>query len=148
MIIDKIDRLTDYQALLPKLPQALAAVKEHQDSFEEGVRYPFDGGVVFFQKGETKPLSEAQFEAHRKFIDVQLVLEGAEYMALTDHSEVEVAIPYDEGKDVEKYSGQTQHIMKVSAGMGYVCFPRDVHKAVFHLDESLAFTKAVIKLEI
>lgn len=49
---------------------------------------------------------------------------------------------------VEKYEGGMQHFMKITEGMAYVCFPWDGHKAVFHIDQPLEFTKAVIKLEV
>ncbi|MGT2910106.1 YhcH/YjgK/YiaL family protein [Streptococcus cameli] len=147
MIIDRIENLLAYQELLPNLGHALEAVETLKDNWTEGERYPFEGGFVFFQKGETKPLSQSQFEAHRQYIDVQLVLEGEEYMGLSSPEHVAISIPYDEHKDVEKYEGETHHMMKVSAGMGYICFPADIHKAIFHVDEPLAFTKAVIKLK-
>ena len=147
MIIDRIERLEKYQAMLSKIDHALAKVKELQ-KWEEGVRYPFDGGFVFFQKGETKPLDQTQFEAHKKHIDVQLVLEGAETIALEDVANLSPAFPYAEDKDVVKYDGPTHHMMRITQGMAYVCFPWDAHKAVFHIDQAEAFTKAVIKLEI
>ncbi|MMZ63273.1 hypothetical protein D1872_255180 [compost metagenome] len=77
-----------------------------------------------------------------------MVLKGSEYVALEDLSNLSVAIPYSEDRDVEKYAGATQHVMKITEGMAYVLFPWDAHKAIFHMDQPLAFTKAVIKLEV
>ena len=148
MIIDRVERLARYQSILPKISTALEAMEEHKENWKAGERYPFDGGVVFFQSGQTKASEDTQFEAHRKFVDVQVVLEGAEYAALEDLSNLEVIIPYNYERDVEKYTADTEHFMKMTAGMVYVCFPWDGHKAVFHTDEPLEFTKAVIKLEV
>lgn len=147
MIIDHKERLVNYQAILRNIDKALTKLHELTD-WQEGQRYPFDGGFLFFQNGETKPLAQAQFEAHKKYIDVQVVLAGAEYVALEDLSNLSVAIPYSNERDVEKYDGPTNHVMKISQGMAYVCFPWDAHKAVFHLEQPLNFSKAVIKLEI
>lgn len=147
MIIERIDRLAKYQPILPNIDKALAAMQAIEER-EAGVHYPFEGGYLFFQTGTTKPLAEAQFEAHRKYIDVQVVLGGSEYAALEDLSNLSVAIPYSGERDVEKYEGGTQHYMKITEGMAYVCFPWDGHKAVFHIDQPLEFTKAVIKLEV
>lgn len=148
MIIDRIERLGKYQAILGKINKALTEVKNRQNDFQEGKQYAFDGGFIFFQTGQTKPLQKTQFESHKKFIDVQLLLKGAEYVALEDLSQLTTSIPYNSEKDVEKYDGGTNHFIKITEGMAYVCFPWDGHKAVFHLEESLSFTKAVIKLEI
>lgn len=147
MIIERIERLEHYQSILPNLDKALTTMQGIAE-WKEGERYPFDGGFLFFQSGNTKPLSEAQFEAHRKYIDIQVVLKGSEYVALEDLSNLSVAIPYSEDRDVEKYEGATQHVMKITESMAYVLFPWDAHKAVFHMDQPLAFTKAVIKLEV
>lgn len=147
MIIERIDRLDKYQSILPHLDKALAAMRDITE-WNEGERYPFEGGFLFFQSGTTKPLTETQFEAHRNYIDVQIVLEGSEYLALEDLTNLSVAIPYNQDRDAEKYEGTTQHFMKITEGMAYVCFPWDGHKAVFHVDQPLAFTKAVIKLEV
>ncbi|MEX2805102.1 YhcH/YjgK/YiaL family protein [Streptococcus sp. H31] len=148
MIIDRAERLEYYQPILPKIKDALAVLEAHKDDWEAGVSYSFSGGRLFFQKGRTKPLELSQFEAHRKFIDVQFVLEGAEYVALEDLTELSIALPYQQEKDVEKYEGSVRHYMKITEGMAYVCFPWDAHRAVFHTDEELTFTKAVVKLAV
>ncbi|MDY4761511.1 YhcH/YjgK/YiaL family protein [Streptococcus thoraltensis] len=148
MIIDRRECLANYQAILRNIDKALSKVSEVENTWEEGVRYLFDGGFVFFQQGKTKPLNESQFEAHKKYVDVQLVLEGSEYVAINVREEVSMLIPYDNEKDVEKYQGETEHFIKVSKGMGYVCFPWDIHKAIFHIEKPQEFIKAVIKIEI
>ncbi|EOH75243.1 MULTISPECIES: YhcH/YjgK/YiaL family protein [Enterococcus] len=147
MIIDAIANLSHYTKLFPTIPEALETMNsiEHQ---ELGKKYFFKGGYFFFQEGATKPIEEAQFEAHRKYADLQIVLKGEEYIAwnkLTDLTEV---LPYDSEKDVQKFVGQNTHKMKISEGMAYICFPWDGHQAVFHVDQPLHFMKAVIKLEL
>lgn len=148
MIIDRLEHLDHYQEVLPYIENALSALKKYEKNFEVNVRYPFEGGVIFFQEGTTKVLSDTQFESHTKHIDVQVVLKGSEYVALESLENVTSVIPYSEEKDVEKYTAETKHYMKISEGMVYVCYPWDIHKAVFHIGEALHFTKAVIKLEI
>lgn len=38
--------------------------------------------------------------------------------------------------------------MLITEGMAYICFPWDGHQAVFHVEQPLTFTKAVLKLAI
>lgn len=147
MIIDRFERLLNYRVILKNIDKALSKLEEISD-WQEGKRYSFDGGFLFFQKGQTKRLVDAQFEAHERYIDVQILLKGAEYVALEDLKNLRVTIPYDPEKDVAKYDGETKHFMKVEEGMVYVCFPWDAHQAVFHIEQPLSFTKVVIKLEI
>lgn len=55
----------------------------HAGNLEVG-RYEFDGGYFMVQKGTTRPLEEGTFEAHRRYIDVQIVVEGSEELAWED----------------------------------------------------------------
>lgn len=50
-----------------------------------------------------KAPSKAFFETHRKFVDIQLVVEGYEYMYIGDRGEFEISTPYDEGRDLVIY---------------------------------------------
>lgn len=147
MIIDTLANLKHYQKLLPNLLTAIEKMRSLKD-WQAGEKYYFEGGFVFFQEGETKPMAEAQFEAHRKYIDVQVVLKGQECLAWSELSELTEIIPYSDEKDVRKFEGENTHTMKISEGMAYICFPWDGHKAVFHIEQPLQFTKAVIKLAL
>lgn len=147
MIIDAFENLENYQNILPNLIVALDKMKSVKN-WVAGEKYAFSGGYVFFQEGVTKPLAEAQFEAHKKYIDVQVVLEGAEYLAWNKIDDLVETIPYQPEKDVQKFHGESLHTTRVSEGMAYVCFPWDGHQAVFHIEKPLRYKKAVIKLEI
>ena len=98
------------------------------------------------QKGETKPLDEGTFEAHRKYIDVQIILEGSEEVAWKPAAELTSVIPYDPAKDAERFDGPKDHVFLISAGMFYAAFPEDGHKPVSHTKEKQSFTKIVMKL--
>lgn len=147
MIIDAVANLTHYNKLFPAIPEAVEAMKSIQQQ-EFGKKYFFKGGYFFFQEGVTKPIEEAQFEAHRKYADLQIVLKGEEYIAWNRLADLTEVLPYDPERDVQKFTGQNTHKMKISEGMAYICFPWDGHQAVFHVDQPLHFTKAVIKLEL
>lgn len=47
-------------------------------------------------------MDEGTFEAHRRYIDVQIVAEGCEELAWADVSDLKTVIPYDKDKDAEK----------------------------------------------
>lgn len=147
MIIDAVTNLHHYTKLFPNIPEALEAMNRIEQQ-EFGKKYFFEGGFFFFQEGATKPIEEAQFEAHRNFVDLQIVLEGEEYIAWNKIDDLIEAIPYNAEKDVQKFTGKDAHKMKMSEGMAYICFPWDGHKAVFHVDQPLRFKKAVIKLAL
>lgn len=146
MIIDKFDNIRFYSCLLNNLDSGLEAVSALRDP--EVGRYEFDGGFFLVQKGETKPMKEGTFEAHRKYVDVQIVLEGSEEIAWADLDDLKEDGEYDEAKDKAAYNGLEENTMKISAGMCYIAFPHDGHKAIRHTKEQQSYTKIVMKLPV
>ena len=146
MIVDSISHIRDYEALLPCLEAGLAAMGDGS-SLEVG-RHEFDGGFLLVQEGQTAPLGEGTFEAHRNYIDVQFVLEGAEEIAWQEYGDLSCAVAYDEAIDKERLHGSREHHMLVSAGMFWAAFPHDGHKAISHVDAPHTYRKVVMKLPV
>ena len=146
MIIDLWENIGNYSNLIPNLPKGIAAVNK-LESLEVG-RYEFDGGFFMVQKGSTKPMEEGYFEAHRNYIDVQIVVEGSEEVAWEHISKLNEEIPYNEEKDALYLSGDTDCRFSVKAGMCYIAFPDDGHRPVRHVNEPHEFVKIVLKLPI
>lgn len=146
MIIDKTDNILLYEPLLKNLRNGISAVRA-LPSLEIG-RYEFEGGYFMVQKGSTKPLKDGTFEAHRKYIDVQILMEGSEEVAWSDITDLVTAIEYDPQKDAERLTGSFDHVMKISEGMFYAAFPHDGHKPVSHTVRQQSFTKIVMKLPV
>lgn len=144
MIIDHIDNIMNYEPLLPNLKHGAAAIKNAAEFEHE--RYEFEGGYFMVQKGTTRPISEGTYEAHRNYIDVQIILEGSEEMAWEDIRKLETVIPYQPEKDAERLKGNYDHVMKITKGMFYVAFPHDGHQPVSHTAETQSFVKVVMKL--
>lgn len=146
MIIDSIEHIRDYEALLPCLEAGLEAMGDGS-SLEVG-RHEFEGGFLLVQEGQTMPLDEGTFEAHRNYIDVQFVLEGSEEIAWQEYGDLTCAIPYDANTDKERLNGSREHHMLVGAGMFWAAFPHDGHKAISHVDAPHAYCKVVMKLPV
>jgi len=77
----------------------------------------------------TKDAGEAAFEAHRKYIDIQYVTEGKEWIGIAPLSYKRTMIqPYDAEKDIEfmTVSGGTERL--ALPGRFFIFFPSDAHK--------------------
>jgi len=146
MIIDTIENLTYYEAINNKLGNGLNKLTEVEINYDK--RFTFDGGFLFFQTGTTSPMDEGTFEAHKKYIDVQIVLEGSEYVAWTPIDQLTNVTEYNSEKDVVRLNGEPETIMQIKKGIGYICLPHDGHKALKYIDEVTEYKKAVIKIEI
>jgi YhcH/YjgK/YiaL family protein len=147
MIIDKLTNINFYKEFVNHLDKGLKAIENQKERLEVG-RYEFEGGFFMIQKGDTKPMTEGNFEAHRKYVDVQIVVEGSEEIAWAEIGDLVSEVAYDEQKDAEYFSGDEQHTIKVSEGMFYIAFPHDGHKAIRHTNEQQSFTKVVLKLPV
>ena len=147
MIIDRLSNICLYKPILPGLENGLKALEALGTEPAVG-RYEFPGGFFMIQEGDTKALSEGKFEVHRKYIDVQIVLAGEETVGWSHISELGAAEPYDEEKDKQMIAGEATQCNRLTAGMVWIAFPEDAHKACRHLQEPTHYRKAVMKLPL
>lgn len=146
VIVDLIENLDEYISLNPKISNGLEKLNEVEIDYNK--RFAFDGGYLFFQEGITNPIDEGTFEAHKKYMDIQIVLGGSEYVAWTPINQLVVDVEYNPEKDVVRLNGSPKEIMKITKGMAYICLPHDGHKALKHVDKATKYNKAVMKIEI
>jgi YhcH/YjgK/YiaL family protein len=81
MILDTLAQWRTYAALSPRLAKGFAFLETVSPTAALG-RHEIDGDDVFalVQRYTTKPIEERVFESHRKYIDIQYVLQGREVM--------------------------------------------------------------------
>ena len=95
----------------------------------------------------TRPAGEAPLEAHRGYIDVQVVLQGRDTMGwaplevCTDVSE-----PYDVGRDIVFFRNSPQSWIQVEPGQIAVFFPEDAHAPL--VGDGTAVHKLVVKVRV
>ena len=147
MIIDRCEHFENYSQLLKGLDGALTALKDLGSDPAVG-RYEFEGGYLMIQEGKTRSVDDGDFEAHRKYLDVQVVLKGAEVVAWSDKAGLSESAPYDSDKDKIMFTGKPEHTNCIKEGMFWVAFPHDAHKACRDLGEGYSYKKAVIKLPV
>ena len=90
--------------------------------------YKIDGDRLFINvmSYETKPLSEGLFEAHRDYIDIQMVISGEECIGFADLSDLTVCKPYE--PDAELYSMvDSLDIVRISNDKLCIIFPDEPH---------------------
>jgi YhcH/YjgK/YiaL family protein len=150
MIIDSINNLKNYSSVIPHLPAITSFLIEKNISALEEGKYPVEGENVFLiiQKYTTKPEGDKRWESHRKYIDIQYVISGSEYMG---HSLITNLIPadeYNESKDILFYKEINSNFSRLFVYEGFfaVFFPEDGHKPGCHISESFNVKKAVIKV--
>ncbi|MBI2515645.1 MAG: YhcH/YjgK/YiaL family protein [Opitutae bacterium] len=109
-----------------------------------------DGVFAIEQVYRTKPRPEGFFESHRKYIDVQVVVTGAELMEVEDISRLTVSQAYDPERDYLKYvDTSTASRLIVRAGDVAVFYPTDGHMPTLQrAGQSELVRKTVVKVAV
>lgn len=89
-----------------------------------------DGKNVFVlvQEYQGKTKEEVTLEAHKKYIDIQIVVEGSEQMGWLDINKcTKVLSPYDKDKDVAFFENPVSSFVTVNTNEFAIFFPEDAH---------------------
>lgn len=139
-------------SIYPKiLGEVIAYLQENFEKikdFENG-RYNIDGDNVFMNIGEatTQEKELKKPESHKKYIDVQLLLEGEEVFGFGIDDGSYVAIESNEEKDVYFYEDiKNESFIKAKSGDFNIFFPADIHRPGVKNEESSKIKKAVVKV--
>ena len=149
MILDKINQIQKYKGLSKEIEIAINFIAEIGGKKLNNGRINLENGV-FTMISEYNAIGEEEkkWEAHRKYIDLQYVLQGSEIMGYQNIEKMKDSLGYDEIKDIEFFDYQDSYTeLTVEAGMFAIFFPEDVHApCIFHKD--IAVKKAVVKIPV
>lgn len=102
----------------------------------------------------TKSENEKFWESHKKYLDVQIMINGTEKVAINDIRDMKVK-SFDEEKDLTILEGNKAFDIVMKTGDVLVFFPNDVHKPELNVSENddsgnirKIVTKVVFKIEI
>lgn len=105
---------------------------------------------VSISEYDTKPSDECFFEAHKKYIDIQLLLCGTERLDFTEIEGLEVKNEYDESRDIAFYIDDERdvHSLKLKNGVFAVLYPHEAHKPQMNFTETNSVKKVVVKIRV
>lgn len=109
-----------------------------------------EGVFAVEQVYETKARAEGFFESHRKYIDLQVVIEGDETIEVVDAARIAVRDPFDAERDLVTYGDTAEAAqLRVNAGIGAIFYPVDVHMPSLRVGSSPALVrKVVVKIPV
>ena len=150
MIYDKFKNIELYFDKGQQLRKAIDFALGFDKSQPDG-RYEIDGDNIFaiVMTYETKPVEELKFEGHKKYIDIQLLLEGQEYMDVSLDKNLVVDTSYSKQNDVALFA-QPQHYSSVllKSGNFAIVFPDDLHQPGRMIKRAEQVRKMVIKVRV
>ena len=148
MILDTLENAENYYEMHPNFEKAFAFLKQRGLAELPVEQYEIDGDQVFcmISKGPGRSRAEAKLEAHRKYIDIQYVIAGADDMGWKPTSACElVDTPYNADKDIEFFEDKPDSWTEVPAGSFVIFFPQDAHAPMVSNEE---IHKAVLKIAV
>jgi YhcH/YjgK/YiaL family protein len=149
MILDSLDRSGLYEAIHPRFAQAFAFLRSLTGSETPG-RHDLDGDNLFaiVQGYRTKPVEQAEFEAHRIYIDVQYIRSGREAILWAPLSTMRDQVrPYDSTKDIAKWTlVPDSTLLHLTQGQFAILFAHDAHAPGVEWDGTEEVSKTVVKV--
>ena len=134
MILDTLPNLALYSELSPRLSAAAVFLATNDLAALPAGRVEIDGDDVFANVSDydTHDPAQERFEAHRSYVDLQLVVSGAERVFLAPRTPcLDVVQPYDEARDIEFVRAEGEAV-PLYAGQFLVLFPHEAHQPGCH----------------
>lgn len=114
-------------------------------------RTDIEGDDVYLtvSEAETKAPEQLPFEAHRRYIDIQLVVGGQEAIRFAPIGSMKTTQPYDAAKDIEFFEPPAKYgTAELRPGAFAVFAPGDGHRPGLHLDGPHVSRKVVVKVSV
>ncbi len=149
--INKKEFVISYFKNKERWDKAFAFLKNNDLATLALKRYDIDDNNLYATVSEytTKNEENANFEAHKKYIDIQYVINGKEIINIAPLSTLkEVITPYDEAKDIEFLTVDKVVNYKADPGRFFIFFPDDAHRPGIKDGENSQVRKIVIKLKV
>ena len=148
MIVANIQNKAEYYGIHPELDKVLDCLTPEFLEQAATEKTLLDGENLFVTKFhlETVPEEETFFEAHRQYLDIQVVTQGQERveiahpdtLTLTEHS-----------GDFYGYTGTGEQTVVLRPGNFLIVFPGDAHRLRLPVGESgKPFTRVVFKIKV
>ncbi len=153
MIIGKLSESQAYHFLLAN-PLWKAAFQELEKLSEEtplgDYALPdFPEAIVKVMRYDTKELVDCRFETHRKHVDLQYTIAGAEMILWRDREELKEDGEFDEEKDLQFYHpDDSKTAVHKTKGCFSIYYPADAHRPQLGDGQFTSVFKAVIKLPV
>lgn len=130
MIYDTIEHIAVYRGLSTNMDRAIDLLQTTDFSQLAAGRYEVDGANLFYmiQEPELRLEKDSQFEAHRRYADIQLALTDGEIINCMPTEQVGKWLPFDEDKDIGFSDVEEKGVaMPLNAGQFMILYPQDAH---------------------
>jgi len=150
MVFDTIGNFRLYSKLSPQIANALKIAAQTDFEKVPDGRYEVDSNKLYYlvQRYKTKPRM-GKIEAHRQYIDIQLIAKGAEQIGYGLANRLKQHTLYSEEKDVEFFfvNGDVT-FLNMTKGDFAIFWPSDAHMPGCQISNPEEVLKVVFKIRI
>ena len=147
MVYDNIDNIETYNGLSEDIYDGLKFLKNASPDLACGVHEINSRVKAIVSEYETKAVNENGYEAHKKYIDIQYLLKGAEKNCCLPIEKLRETKPYKEEIDAAFYDADIPP-QDLTLGDGYfaIYWPQDGHMPCLSADRTEMVKKVVVKV--
>jgi len=149
MIKNSLKYTKNYYNLSDKIKLGLEFLKNNNlKNFDNG-KYQILGDDVYIniQDYNAKSKAQGKWEAHRKYIDIQYIIEGTELIGVGEIQNFTTVEEYNEENDVEfLVSDIDNQFIEMQENDFIILYPFDVHMPQISLTDVAYVKKAVVKV--
>lgn len=149
MIVDKLKNADLYLCLGEKMRRAFKFLRDNDlNKLNEG-KHSIDGDDLYILvlRYDSTPVDNGKWEAHRKYIDIQYIVDGKEKVGYANIEEMKIVQDYDESNDILFVEGEGSFI-DIDKGMFAVFTPNDAHMPGIMISAPQKVKKVVVKVRI
>ena len=112
------------------------------------VKIDQDNIFAICQTYETKDIGLAKMEGHKKYIDIQYIHKGVEQILFSPINRIVKEDDYDSERDLHFPKVADFSSLRLTAGMGCILYPEDLHAPCISVDAPSIVEKIVIKVKV
>ena len=145
MILDKLSQAKAYRGIHPRLDAALDRLDEDFLAAVGPQTMELEGKALYVTRFtyDTLPLEDTFFEAHKRYLDIHLMMEGEERV---DIASPEGLTLFEQQGDFYAYRGQAEQSLVLRPGSFRVVFPEDAHRIKIQVNGPETVSKVVFKV--
>ena len=148
MILASLAQADRYAALHPLFARAFEFLRSTDLLALEPGKHTVQGERIFaiVEACAGRTRAEAKLECHRRYIDIQLVLEGVDEMGWRPVAEcVDPATDYDAARDIRFFNDAPSSWIATPPGSFCLFFPDDAHAPLVSMGQ---VRKVVVKIAV
>ena len=147
MIIDSFENCKKYFSVHKMFEKAFNYILKTDFENKPCGRYEIDGNNLYInvEGYETKMVSKPEY--HKKYIDIQFLINGEEYVGFCPKQDLMIDNGYDEQKDLGFGEGIVDFI-RLKRGYFMIFSPEDAHQPCMAISKPSKVKKAVMKVRV